>query len=790
MAEQTLIALEFPELIKEIQAYASSALGRTHLAALRPISDYDGITARLQEISELGELIRVEGPCPLVSFPDLAPILRRVKVPGSLLEPGDFLEILAVLQLVRRVRRYFVPVACRYPLITRRALQLQELASLHAAIRNTLSPHGLVLDQASLELQHIREKLARTRQRLSQQLHRLFSQPHFKDALQDRLISQRNGRSVIPIKAEFKGRVRGIIHDQSHSKATLFIEPFEVINLNNRLNLLANEEKREEERLLRRLTEAVREHQEAIQADLAILGELDALQALALYGNEYQARPPILTRRGQVRLKQARHPLLLARERQGRGHAAVVPVDLELTPERHFLVISGANAGGKTVTLKTLGLLSLMVQCGIPIPVAEGSELCIFDRIFADIGDTQNLAQDLSTFSAHIKRIADILAQLQGRCLVLLDELGTATDPAEGSALALALLKALARAGAYGAITTHYHLLKVSAREEPFENVSVLFDEQTKKPLYRLAYGVAGPSNALEIARDLGLASDIIAEAEHYLGQEGRQARQLLAHLEALQQSLVQQEQELAQAGQALAHQEAELAAQRELLRRERQRLCDEDRHAVNRAIKQAEAEFKELFQRLNRGQESWGRVRQELSRRQSRLRQSVAQPPEPAPVSEAALQPGTAVVLTSLGRVGTVMSGPDKEGRVEVLVGTIKLRVPLEQVEPSRGKALEDPLLRSHRGGVELSDVTPLASPTLNIIGLRVEEALPLVDRLIDQAALHGCSQVDIIHGIGTGRLRQAVQEHLRTHVLVKQVHSGEFNPRGQGVTTVDIKE
>ncbi|MDD3581735.1 MAG: hypothetical protein PHW74_12025, partial [Desulfobacca sp.] len=584
MAEQTLRALEFPELIKVLQGYASSALGRTRLAQIRPLSDPAQIAALLQEVTELGELTVVEGPCPLEPFPDLATLRRRVQVPGSLLEPSDFNQILRVLRLVSRVRQYFAAVAGRYPLIARRALQLQELTPLRQAIQKAISPHSLILDQASPELQQLREEMACTRQQLTRQIQNLFSQPEFRDVLQDRLVAQRHGRYVILLKAECKGRVPGIIHDQSQSKATLFVEPFEVINLNNSLNLLVNEEKREQERILRQLTDLVRAYQEAIQDNLAILAELDATNAKALYAQDYRARAPILTRGGRASLRTARHPLLLAREQGRGGFETVVPVDLELSPARRFLVISGANTGGKTVTLKTLGLLTLMVQCGIPIPVAEGSEICIFDHIFADIGDTQDLASDLSTFSAHIKRAAAILSQIEGRCLVLLDELGTATDPAEGGALALALLNALARAGAYGAVTTHFHLLKALAHEHPnLVNAAVLFDDQTQRPLYRLAYGVAGPSNALKIAGELGLAPEIIAEAQQYLGQEGVQALQLLTQLEASQQTLARQQQELMQKEQDLSAQLADLESQRQAVAEERRQLQEENRQAVAR---------------------------------------------------------------------------------------------------------------------------------------------------------------------------------------------------------------
>ncbi len=792
MAQQTLKVLEFPQLIKIVQRFAGSSLGRRRLGTLQPSPDFEDVQARLQEVNELADLTAVDGPCPIEGCPDLAAILKRVTVPGSVLFPEDFNQILTVLRLVSRVRRYFQGIQDRQPLISRYGHQLRDLVEVKQAIQTAISPHGIILDQASEELRRLRQEIQTSRQQITRKLHQLFSQADFREVLQDQLISQRNGRYVIPIKADFKGKITGIIHDQSQSKATLFLEPFEIVNLNNSINLLAGEEKREEERILLHLTNLVRAHQEVFQDNLRVLGDVDALQAKVLYAQEYKARTPVLTRQGRVHLKEARHPLLVQRDKDEKGFHATIPVDLELTPQSRFLVLSGANTGGKTVTLKTLGLLCLMTQCGIPLPVAEGSEICVFEGIFADIGDTQNLAHNLSTFSAHINRTAEILAKIKGRCLVLLDELGTATDPAEGGALALALLHAFGRADVYGVVTTHYHLLKAFAHEEPgFANVAVLFDEQTQKPLYRLAYGVAGPSNALNIARELGLPPEIIADAEHYLGQEGLQALQELAKCEAAQQSLAQREQDLRQEQENLHLREEELAALQEKLAKERRSLQEQERREVTAAIKEAERQFKEILNRLENREDSWGRLRQEFSAQQRRLQLLVTPPEAATPVKQFKPEPGQRVWLASLGQKGVVVSGPDKEGRQEVLVGAVKIRLAPHEMRETSGSLEEGRIFRGRaKGGIELAQSASWQSPSLNIIGLRVDEALPLVDKLLDQAVLHGCRQVDIIHGIGTGRLQHAVRQHLRQHSMVKQFHPGESTQGGRGVTVVEIKE
>ncbi len=792
MALQTQKVLEFPQVLRIVAGFAGTPLGRQYLDQLQPRWTLAEVQNLVAEVAEAADFLVVEGPCNFSGCPDLSTVLPRVTVPGSILIPEDFNQILAALRLMKRVQRYFLGAQTRHERLGRYGREMRDLSVLQTAIQTAISPHGHILDQASPALAHIRQEIQATRQQISQKLHALFQQPAIRDILQDQIIAQRHGRFVIPIKADCKGKLNGIIHDQSQSKATLFIEPFEIVAWNNSLNLLIGEEKREEERILLHLSNVVRAHLDALQANLALVGEADALQAKVLFAQAYQARPPVLTNSGRVRLKEARHPLLLHRDKTEPGYQPTIPVDLELTPQARFLVLSGANTGGKTVTLKTLGLLCLMAQAGIPLPVAEGSEVCVFSGIYADIGDTQDLAQNLSTFSAHIKRAGEILTRLEGRCLVLLDELGTATDPTEGGALALALLRALARKGAYGVVTTHYHLLKAFAHEEPgFANVAVLFDEQTHKPLYRLAYGVAGPSNALKIARELGLPPEIIAEAESFLGQEGLQALQQLARCEAAQQSLAQREQDLQRAEAELARREAALAARQEQVEAERRRLLEEERREITAAIQKAEREFKEILQRLENRQDSWGRLRQEFSAGQRRLKLLVS-PQASEPTPEFQPQPGQNVWVVPLGQKGVVASEPDRDGRVAVSLGAATIRVARQDLQPTAPPAKEGRVYRSRaRGGtVVVPQASTWQSPSLNIIGLRVDEALPLVDRLLDQATLHGCRQVEIIHGLGTGRLQQAVRQHLQQHRLVAEYHAGEADQGGRGVTIVNLRD
>ncbi len=783
MPEPTLAALGFPELLRVVQTYAVSGPGRSWLSALTPLADLLQIQAPFRQIQELRELQYREGPLPLTDFPLLSTWLNKATVRGSLLPPEAFTDILQVLRLSRQLKHYLKLGGDLTPSLSALADRLRDLAPLVDAMQQCISPHNFILDQASPTLAQVRRELAETRERVNRQIKQTFFTPEYQDVLQNPIISQRHGRYVIPIKADHKGVIPGIIHDQSQTRVTFYLEPLAIVEHNNALNLLHNREKREEEAVLRRLTDMVRTHLADLHLTLMVLGELDAVQAKVRFAEEFGAREPIWRTKPGVDLRQARHPLLVHHQRGHPEAPTVIPIDLQLTPERHFLVISGANAGGKTVALKTLGLLALMAQSGIPIPVAEGSEFCPFAAVFADIGDPQDLSLHLSTFSAHLKRALTMLTDLPEQALILLDELGTATDPTEGGALALALLQAFYQRGAYGAATTHLPLLKSFAQKtEGFENVAVVFNEETRRPTYRLAYGVVGASNALKLAREMGLSPEILAMAEGYLNQDELRAYRLLAQVEAAQQHLAHQEHELARRDAELVRHTEELKARQAELEAERTRLVNEVKQEALARIKEAEAEFKKILKRLKTAEEPWGRLRQEFSGRQAELLDDLAPQAVPAPSVAPSFRPGQQVFLPVLGLTGKVLAMDTRDGRLEVQARNVKLRVSPEEVTQVGGEAGK--AIRS--GAASGYHLPPAWLPSLNLVGLRVDEALPLVDRLIDQAVLHGQEKVDIIHGVGTGRLKRAVWDHLKHHTLVKDVHADD-NP---GVTVVDLKD
>lgn len=783
MPEQSLSALEFPGLIRVVQHYAVSSLGRSFLASLKPLADLTQIQIKFHQIREWQELENREGAAPLADFSDLAPWLAKAMVRGSLLTPEALNDILQVLRLAALLKNYLRLMPDLTPRLVALADGLKDLSRLKEAISQCISPHHFILDQASPALAGVRRELSETREQINRQIKQSFFRPEFQGALQNTIISQRHGRYVIPLKADHKGAIPGIIHDQSQTKATLFLEPLAIVEHNNAVNLLLNREQREEEAVLRRLTDLVRDHLDDIRQTLAVLAELDAIGAKVGFARDFKAREPIWRSRGGLDLRGARHPLLVQRHRDHPEAPAVVPIDLALSPEQRWLMISGANAGGKTVALKTLGLLVLMVQSGIPIPVAEGSEFCPFNQVFADIGDPQNLQQNLSTFSAHLHRALGMLNSLTGGDLILLDELGTATDPTEGGALALALLQVFYQRGAYGAATTHIPLLKSFAqRTEGFENVAVVFNEQTRRPTFQLAYGVVGASNALKIARELGLSPEILAQAERYLDQDELRAYRLLGEVEAAQQEVARREAELAERTRELEGRLRELEAARREVAAEHHRLEAEVKQAALARIKEAEGQFKEIVKRLKSGGESWGRLRQEFSRQQADLLNELTPAPTLTPPPAPAYAPGQKVFLPALGLTGEILARDNRDGRLEVQVRQVKIRVTPEEVAPAEAEG------RPQKAAAPALVCLPPRElvQSLNIIGLRVDEALPLVDRLIDQAVLNGAEHVDIIHGVGTGRLKKAVWEHLRRHGSVQELHA-DANP---GVTVVDLKD
>jgi len=669
-------------------------------------------------------------------------------------------------------------------------------------IGRCIDERGEVLDSASEDLARIRRELRESHSRLMERLQRIVANPTNSPYLQEALITQRQGRYVIPLRAEFKGRIPGLVHDQSGSGATLFIEPLAVVDLNNRWREAQLAEEEEIRRILVRLTELIAVNADAIINTVEALGDLDLIFAKARYANELRGvepelapwksqksnlQPPTSSPQhpgSTIRLLQARHPLL--------DPLTVVPIDLYLDDDYFVIVVTGPNTGGKTVSLKTTGLLTLMAQAGLAIPAAEGSTLSVFEQIFADIGDEQSIEQSLSTFSSHMTHIVDILERADDRSLVLLDELGAGTDPEEGAALAQALLSTLLERRITALATTHYSELKVYAHTTPFvTNASVEFDIETLSPTYRLSIGLPGRSNAFAIARRLGLVSAIVARAEALVSPHAREADAMLAEIKAAREATLAAEAEAKAAqvrGEALAadlrYRLAKVEEERRAVLSETRALAQAELDAVQQEVAQVRERLAGVSSETPRGQglhAAWlAEAETVLAQRAAQTRPLPAtEPPQPI-VIEGPLAAGDKVWIPSLQGMGEVVVVGDRE--LEVKVGAFRMKLAPHRVELRQ---------RGEQPALQASVAAPRpASPgmELDLRGLTVDDMLIELDRYLDTAYLAGLPHVRIIHGKGTGALRVAVRDELRRHPLIKEYRSGESNEGGEGVTVAKL--
>ncbi|RME47795.1 MAG: endonuclease MutS2 [Chloroflexi bacterium] len=795
MNPKSVRALEFDKIRRQLADHTTFSAGHRLALHLEPATDFDEVVKRLAETTEARALLdRHGGHISMGGIHDVRPEVNDAELRKILL-PQQLLDIRDTLARARTLKRTILRAEIEIPHLAETAHRIDECRALVDAISNALSDDGEVRDQASEDLARIRRDLRVAHDRLLSRLQNIVNDRHNLPYLQEPLVTQRQGRYVIPLKTEFKGRIPGIVHDTSASGATLFIEPLSVVDLGNEWRQLQIEETREVERILRELSGLVAEQADAIRWTVEALADLDLAFAKAQYAYALNATPPDLYRidptAGPERhvpskenpyprirspfidLKQARHPLL--------DPDTVVPIDVHVGDEFRILVITGPNTGGKTVTLKTTGLLAMMAQAGLHIPAADGSALTPFDGIFADIGDEQSIEQSLSTFSSHMTNIIDILKHADDRSLVLLDELGAGTDPIEGSALARALLKHLLERNITALVATHYSELKVFAHNtEGVRNASVEFDVETLSPTYRLSIGLPGRSNALAIASRLGLDPRIIAEARATLSPTDLEVEDMLEDIRA--------DRAAAEAARAAAE-----AAQQELQARVREleeRLAEieaERREIINQARREAQQELEQLrseLRRLRRQAIRSEEIQRALERTEALEEKTEELPPVtplPVPAIEE-LQAGDRVWVNSLQREGELTELGEDEA--EVQIGTFRARVPLHELEPRA---------RAERAGTSEGVTVSRAAPTrvpmeLDLRGQTVEEADLSLEKYLDDAYLAGLPYVHIIHGKGTGALRRHVREALQKHPLVAEFRRGDRHEGGDGVTVVKL--
>jgi len=771
-----LQALEFDQVQRRLSDFAASPGGKQACRQLQPTADVSVAAAQLDVVWQCHQLAERHGRLPINEFPDIRASLHAAAHPGFVLDGKALLDVLGVLDVARRCRAYLGTHATTIEALARLRDRLHTAEELRATLARSLDQDGNVTDDASEELAEVRNTLRRVRARLARRLEGMLERPHVAELLSDKFVTLRNNRYVLPVRTAAVPQFEGQIQDRSVSGETTFIEPPFAIELNNQLLIAAREEERIVRRVLSDLTDMLRGEAEAIEATYRALVELDVLQARAGFTREYRCTQPTFDD-AEVRLLEARHPVLLFSGRP------VVPVDIALPPGKSVLVITGPNTGGKTVALKTVGLLALMAQAGIPVPAAEGSRLPCFRSIFADVGDEQSIERDLSTFSGHLANIKEILAGLELPALVVLDEPGVGTDPEEGAALGIGVLSEFATLGARVAVTTHYASIKAYALgHDAFITAAVAFDVEAMRASYRLVYHSVGESLAVPIARRLGLPERILAVAASARTQEARAFADAMRELEA---SRRRYEEKLAVVDDELRlsrTRQAEATRLLEELRRKREKHWSEELRGAREFVQGVREEGRKLLQSIATG-ETRARgldqfVRGQLTALEQRQGEvdGASQPEARGPVHV-----GDQVEVAGTQLRGELISlGAE---RAWIQRGTMRFEVPSEGLRKQASAQVE-------RRPVQVQVDRPEAGSRLEIslLGLRAKEALARLDTYLDCAVRDGIASVRIIHGVGSGALRRAVREYLEASPYCASFRHGQDGEGGDGVTIADL--
>jgi len=775
MDERTLRVLELDKILNALAERCATEMAKELVRALLPSADLEEVRRRQRETSDARHRLERFGTPPLGGISDIRPLLERAQK-GSALEPSELLTIARTLERAMDLKLWLQKPAVNDSL----ALQAERIgdhARLIARIRWCIGEDGQVLDRASDELASLRRRIKTIGQRMQQKLHELLSNPSVTKFLQEPYYTIRDGRYCLPVRAEFRHQVGGIVHDKSSSGMTLFIEPEPLVELGNELRLLQADEEREVTRILRALTTEVVSELPTIAQTLDAVRRLDFAFAKGKLSQDLRAYEPELNTDGILQLRRARHPLL-------HFQGFVVPIDFELGTDFDVLILTGPNTGGKTVALKTVGLLTLMAQCGLHLPAAEGSKVCVFRQVFADIGDEQSIEQSLSTFSSHLSHIAKILHRADRQTLVLLDELGAGTDPLEGAALAKAILLYLHQRGAKIVCTTHHSELKHFAFLKPrFQKASVLFDPETLRPTYQLVIGIPGQSHAIDIARRLGVPTAVIREARRQLPRDRKEAEALISQLTEERQAAEQLRMKWEQQLKELERKEAELREREQKVREEEQRILAEARQQAEALLWRIQGQAEEFLRQMRRQPMMPAEIRKRLRQlwKLLPLGDQRAQAAEPQ-TTDRRPSVGSFVRIRDIGVVGKVVALDNDGKEVQVDVGGMRVWVDMAKLEP----ADEMPSVTPTQAEIAAVRVRKMVTvPTeLNLLGKRVEEALEVLEKFLDDALLAGHKQVRIVHGRGTGKLRQAVHDYLRTHPQVVAFELAPLHEGGDGVT------
>ncbi len=791
MNSKVLRVLEYNKIIERLTDKATSEQGRKLTAALEPMTDLEAIKkAQTETADALGYLLR-KGSTSFGGNKDLGMCIRSLEI-GSTLSIAELLRIAAFLENVNRIKSYGRKEREDTPAdsLDEYFESLEPLTPLSNEIRRCILSEEEIADDASPALKKIRRSMAIANDRIHSQLASMIS-GSCRTYLQDAVVTMRNNRYCIPVKSEYKGQVQGMVHDQSSTGSTFFIEPAAVVNLNNELRELEIKEQEEIAVILADLSAQAGAYTELLTGNQKAMTALDFIFAKAALALEQNAAMPVFNTEHQIHIRQGRHPLLDKKK--------VVPIDIQLGIDFDLLVITGPNTGGKTVSLKTVGLLTLMGQAGLHIPALDRSELSIFEEVYADIGDEQSIEQSLSTFSSHMTNIVSILQQADGGSLCLFDELGAGTDPTEGAALAISVLDHLHGRGIRTMATTHYSELKVYALSTPFvENASCEFSVETLRPTYRLLIGIPGKSNAFAISSKLGLPDHIIEDAKRHITEDKESFEDLLANLENSRVTIEKERLEIAGYKEEVKALKQKLEAKQEKIDQAKEKIlrqANEEAREILRNAKELADETIRVFQKAEAGisikdlEKSRQKVRDKISEKNEKLTLKNDKPTHKV-LKPTQIKPGDSVKVVSMGLKGTVSSLPDKNGNLFVQCGIIRSKVSLNDLVLIEEETINTgKMQRSSSGKLKMSKSYSI-STEINLLGRTVDEALSELDKYLDDAYLAHLPSVRVVHGKGTGALRNAVHNYLRKNRVVKNYRLGEYGEGDAGVTIVEFKE
>lgn len=798
MNKKALKTLEFDKIIDKLKNLASTPLGKELCKELVPSTDINEIEHNLTETSDALSMVLKKGLLSFSGVKDIRSSLMRLDV-GSVLSIDEILAVSSILNVTLRVKSYTRKENLGNSVhndeeeynvtnsLTSYFEALEPLSNVNSEIKRCIISQDEIADDASTALRQIRKSIKNTNNKVHEQLNGIVNSS--RTMLQDALVTMRNGRYCLPVKAEYRSSFKGMIHDQSATGSTLFIEPMAIVKLNNELRELSLKEQDEIERILAELSNLIGEHAEELKINLEVLTKLDFIFAKANLSKQMRASVPDFNQDGIIDIKRGRHPLIDSKQ--------VVPIDIRLGDEFDLLVITGPNTGGKTVSLKTVGLFTLMGQAGLHIPAFDHSKLSVFDDVFADIGDEQSIEQSLSTFSSHMKNEIQIIEQANERSLCLFDELGAGTDPTEGAALAMAILTYLHNMGAKTIATTHYSELKLFALSTPgVENACCEFDVETLRPTYRLLIGIPGKSNAFAISSKLGLPDYIIEDAKSRIDTDSQSFEDVIADLEASRVTIEKEQAEIQAYKAEIEELKKKLTIKNEKIDAAKDRILREANEKAREILQEAKDFADESIRKYNKWskqsnlqkdmEEERAALRDKLNKADSKLVRKTKTNKKNKPQD---FKPGESVHVISLNVNGIVGSTPNSKGEVYVQMGILRSLINIRDLELIDIPEITTPTLSKTGSGKIKMSKSLNVSPELNIIGKTVDEGIAILDKYLDDAYLSHIPQVTIIHGRGTGALRNAVQQHLKRLKYVKSYRVGGFGEGDHGVTIVEFK-